>query len=170
MEARQHASADHPRSRGVYTSIRLKGNSLLGSSPLARGLPAETAKRAEEARIIPARAGFTAPARVKGGTSRDHPRSRGVYWTCTSPRGRPAGSSPLARGLQPGDERTQIERRIIPARAGFTDANAASFAHNSDHPRSRGVYGLVRGGPCTCQRIIPARAGFTVSARVYEIH
>ena len=50
-----------------------------GSSPLARGLLDDAARAAHDARIIPARAGFTAmPARGAGLCS-DHPRSRGVY-------------------------------------------------------------------------------------------
>ena len=50
---------DHPRSRGVYPSFRSFLSDGLGSSPLARGLPAAPSMRGELARIIPARAGFT---------------------------------------------------------------------------------------------------------------
>ena len=50
---------DHPRSRGVYPSADVLAAEVPGSSPLARGLlwPDTTAER--NARIIPARAGFT---------------------------------------------------------------------------------------------------------------
>ena len=70
---------DHPRSRGVYpglgTCARVRG----GSSPLARGLPRYFNYDKDDARIIPARAGFTA-IRFPGVTFKeDHPRSRGVY-------------------------------------------------------------------------------------------
>ena len=93
---------------------------LGGSSPLARGLPDQPDGDGVEARIIPARAGFTGSFRVGGATAGDHPRSRGVYarpfplWIAL------LGSSPLARGLPTpeGEKVTQI--RIIPARAGFT--------------------------------------------------
>ena len=71
---------------------------------------------------------------------------------------------------------------IIPARAGFTSGLLSSSLVMTDHPRSRGVYGvgglyryklrgsspLARGlryddhrGPERA-RIIPARAGFTI--------
>ena len=117
---RMVGGGDHPRSRGVYgapSRIRCADG---GSSPLARGLPADHHRGGRSRRIIPARAGFTTgsahsfawgawiiPARAgftrlrraRPATGRDHPRSRGVYRTsghsgCTAP-----GSSPLARGL-----------------------------------------------------------------------
>ena len=136
-------------------------------------------------RIIPARAGFTPygePRRVGG---EDHPRSRGVY-----PRGAGleiirAGSSPLARGLRAGCSHGLGNRRIIPARAGFTTRGRRCGPESGDHPRSRGVYDnrvgelwwdrgsspLARGLPCrpvprgSTRGIIPARAGFTTVAQ-----
>ena len=76
-------------------------------------------------------------------------------------------------------------RRIIPARAGFTRWPVCWLAWLSDHPRSRGVYHLlrsicmIRSGSSPLargllavllvfvvpERIIPARAGFTLSER-----
>ncbi len=93
-------------------------------------------------RIIPARAGFTVLRLGYRDGVRDHPRSRGVY--CARSRARMSaggssplarglltdlldpeqqysGSSPLARGLQQQPRSQHITRRIIPARAGFTD-------------------------------------------------
>ena len=52
----------------------------------------------------------------------------------------PDGSSPLARGLHAGGAVHLTGARIIPARAGFTNANPATIPTHSDHPRSRGVY------------------------------
>ena len=72
-------SPDHPRSRGVYVSSRTSMPGGIGSSPLARGLPALEAERDDGGGIIPARAGFTRAARACSSESRDHPRSRGVY-------------------------------------------------------------------------------------------
>ena len=116
--------------------------------------------------------------------SADHPRSRGVYHRLAQddPAGR--GSSLLARGLRQGHGPGAHDRRIIPARAGFTRPLLVEEGECGDHPRSRGVYrplmadhldspgssplarglqagrnrGAVRGG------IIPARAGFTGAA------
>ena len=92
-----------------------------------------------------------------------------------------AGSSPLARGLPQGLFELLGDRRIIPARAGFTAKGGVWYRSSADHPRSRGVYmrspsficdtagssplarGLQIGGPLVIHRsrIIPARAGFT---------
>ena len=52
---------DHPRSRGVYTHAAAPRGGACGSSPLARGLHAADATTADDAGIIPARAGFTRP-------------------------------------------------------------------------------------------------------------
>ena len=152
-----------------------------GSSPLARGLPADAADAGEGRGIIPARAGFT-PARVPGrGSPVDHPRSRGVYSprSIRCPTG--PGSSPLARGLRHVVEDRVGVVGIIPARAGFTSRRRSGTTSERDHPRSRGVYmdeeaigqpdygssPLARGLPLHVlgvpgpARIIPARAGFT---------
>ena len=71
---------------------------------------------------------------------RDHPRSRGVYRGFERALGARSGSSPLARGLPVLDDRVLGGRRIIPARAGFTDIDAGDTTTLGDHPRSRGVY------------------------------
>ena len=132
-------------------------------------------------RIIPARAGFTAPAGPPPKRLTDHPRSRGVYpspWRSSSTS---TGSSPLARGLQYLPDGPVRSTRIIPARAGFTGCGRSWRCGRSDHPRSRGVYEranrIVQAGRGSSplargllehdlfrryrRRIIPARAGFT---------
>ena len=174
-------TGDHPRSRGVYTGPPASGRTAGGSSPLARGLHAAAPHHRLEQRIIPARAGFTVGRGVAGPRRRDHPRSRGVYRpsaACPTPA---SGSSPLARGLQPGGTALRAARGIIPARAGFTSPAPPSRPRSGDHPRSRGVYSgdwtvttpgggsspLARGllalnvTTVVVLRIIPARAGFT---------
>ena len=111
----------------------------------------------------------------------DHPRSRGVYEAAELGGARIWGSSPLARGLPRVPWAFWVEKRIIPARAGFTENIGLRPGSAPDHPRSRGVYKEVGGvsthvlgssplarglrharppglGGC---RIIPARAGFT---------
>ena len=71
---------DHPRSRGVYTGKSVLESHGMGSSPLARGLLGEIVIHHECCGIIPARAGFTAPASAGYPKRQDHPRSRGVYF------------------------------------------------------------------------------------------
>ena len=134
-----------------------------------------------EARIIPARAGFTSWWRGRSPATPDHPRSRGVYSISWCARGRSAGSSPLARGLPARTATIHDLWRIIPARAGFTLLGDHGPDSSTDHPRSRGVYRsrqggdrglegsspLARGLPrdvvaaMVLRGIIPARAGFT---------
>ena len=96
------------------------------------------------------------------------------------------GSSPLARGLLAVAMSVLLLVRIIPARAGFTEAYRQPAMNVGDHPRSRGVYlstnhlafpgngssplarGLLWRRPCRVgtRRIIPARAGFTAWPRL----
>ena len=120
----------------------------------------------------------------------DHPRSRGVYILALDRSHTPPGSSPLARGLPGLCFRGARERRIIPARAGFTRWLFVAHVTQMDHPRSRGVYAsssatrapadgsspLARGlhvDPAMMgqqERIIPARAGFTWNSRRRRRH
>ena len=160
--------SDHPRSRGVYagtdfpagiiagiiparagftTRNRAQRMNRMGSSPLARGLRTKKIVSLILRRIIPARAGFTRNDRGEDQRHGDHPRSRGVYATLTSPPHSSSGSSPLARGLHVQGRRSDCRRRIIPARAGFTATAASLTSRWTDHPRSRGVYRVLRRPP-----------------------
>ena len=172
---------DHPRSRGVYPRSLSAPAPRRGSSPLARGLPALATTACAPWGIIPARAGFTRARAVSGVCIRDHPRSRGVYIEHIPVAGHTGGSSPLARGLLRSADLSDASPRIIPARAGFTRRPPGRDGRHPDHPRSRGVYGIVaasvvvetgssplaRGLPLSLSSvvgrigIIPARAGFT---------
>ena len=135
--------------------------------------------------IIPARAGFTvvtsralSPLRdhprsrgvyqVGRGHllgSRDHPRSRGVYYRPSSSTPAMTGSYPLARGLPEYPRPLEPDAGIIPARAGFTARRESSHQPSGDHPRSRGVYSIVRAddpdyvGSSPLARGLPGRAG-----------
>ncbi len=111
---------DHPRSRGVYLSRRMILVVRQGSSPLARGLPPFSGSMRTSGGIIPARAGFTLQTTMQDGTTQDHPRSRGVYFSWLMYAPVHPGSSPLARGLLRLSKGLCGIRRIIPARAGFT--------------------------------------------------
>ena len=112
---------DHPRSRGVYSPIYEICVLPVGSSPLARGLLASGNGLVDHTGIIPARAGFTSGCAPPWRGPRDHPRSRGVYGDAGSYGGVGCGSSPLARGLHVRYNLSSKTRRIIPARAGFTE-------------------------------------------------
>ena len=134
------AAADHPRSRGVYSSARRVLGSRAGSSPLARGLPVERERARASLRIIPARAGFTPAPTATPPQDEDHPRSRGVYRSPDLTADTKDGSSPLARGLRHSEPVLISRSGIIPARAGFTSRRFCSTGSVWDHPRSRGVY------------------------------
>ena len=91
----------------------------------------------------------------------DHPRSRGVYPREVGAASLTAGSSPLARGLQRPHVQGVGRQGIIPARAGFTDAERRLQEHYpGSSPLARGLlerpHELLSSGG-----IIPARAGFT---------
>ena len=184
LPRRARARRDHPRSRGVYIVGRLGSSAMLGSSPLARGLPAILLAALAASRIIPARAGFTGGDHDGRPGAADHPRSRGVYEDGATVLASVDGSSPLARGLPVAQEPARGRLRIIPARAGFTASRRRRGGGWPDHPRSRGVYDLLDGGgggvagssplargllpspfrEHVAVRIIPARAGFTPGA------
>ncbi len=89
---------DHPRSRGEHDRISDVQYNFTGSSPLARGTRVFRSRRADGLRIIPARAGNTAPARCSCAPPPDHPRSRGEHQTPKKASSNARGSSPLARG------------------------------------------------------------------------
>ena len=154
-------SRDHPRSRGVYAHACMGIHSMIGSSPLARGLHHRRRRRRRQPRIIPARAGFTPSRRPPPPGTRDHPRSRGVYTPSATSSSPSLGSSPLARGLPPPPWATAAGRGIIPARAGFTQCWRRRRApRQGSSPLARGLPGGV-GGVLEGFGIIPARAGFT---------
>ena len=70
----------HPRSRGEHRAGRLVLNSVLGSSPLARGTRRKRAPLPGGTGLIPARAGNTGNHRFPRQSYRAHPRSRGEHW------------------------------------------------------------------------------------------
>ena len=156
-----------------------------GSSPRVRGLLKVIASAVWNARIIPARAGFTTPSTTTPHSPSDHPRACGVYFKLAIDALGTVGSSPRVRGLLPHAGDGVTNSGIIPARAGFTARARAYPRLQGDHPRACGVYaGLVQGRPVrggssprvrgllaaaigggAASGIIPARAGFTPCAR-----
>mgnify|MGYP000971410894 CR=1 FL=1 len=142
---------------------------MLGSSPLARGLPGTSSRTTPPPRIIPARAGFTGPRTRSAPLSRDHPRSRGVYRSATGRAPKPTGSSPLARGLPGSEKLTDAVDRIIPARAGFTGRCGKRQPPRWDHPRSRGVYSMHHSTVRNLSGSSPLARGL-LHARVERVH
>ena len=70
---------DHPRLRGEYRKVGIFKQSLLGSPPLARGIPKLDYGISGKFRITPACAGNTECFMLHMALSRDHPRLRGEY-------------------------------------------------------------------------------------------
>ena len=109
-----------------------------GSSPLTRGKLLHGALDVQRARLIPAHAGKTPPAKRAGAASRAHPRSRGENLFSPFSLATRAGSSPLTRGKRPGCARSRMARRLIPAHAGKTKSTRLPASTPPAHPRSRG--------------------------------
>ena len=111
---------DHPRSRGEYPRGGLMPYSMLGSSPLSRGIRSRACWFAPVRGIIPALAGNTVAHSDGFATEGDHPRSRGEYNKRQVAAFDTHGSSPLSRGLLTETPVPHRQVRIIPALAGNT--------------------------------------------------
>ena len=176
------SDADHPRSCGANTAVTPPPAHHFGSSPLVRGQPATDNVAAGDVRIIPARAGPTYITVDFDRASTDHPRSCGANVLSRLRWRGHFGSSPLVRGQLVLQLQRQRHARIIPARAGPTNAGFDVVFFGADHPRSCGANcvswrvvvctsgssPLVRGQHLAYLlksnewRIIPARAGPTL--------
>ena len=177
------ASSAHPRSRGEHSRICSVMSASGGSSPLARGTQFVVQMFNLHDRLIPARAGNTAPGRRPPEARTAHPRSRGEHITNHSFCAPGSGSSPLARGTLNITTFKPLNPRLIPARAGNTRLHLLDKAIYTAHPRSRGehspgrgVFGFLGGSSPLARgtrkdsvelrsaaRLIPARAGNTRS-------
>ncbi len=162
-DSKWDVSWDHPRMRGVYGVDDSQFLMRWGSSPHARGLPDHLQGAVDDARIIPACAGFTCDWRHSAVSQSDHPRMRGVYSGSASCQGRSMGSSPHARGLPQLTERLRDITRIIPACAGFTAPGGATPARPRDHPRMRGVYADEHLGDLAARGSSPHARGLPMS-------
>ena len=133
---------DHPRSRGEYLVGYLMILTRRGSSPLSRGILRPQAGGKITGGIIPALAGNTARQPQTDYPTADHPRSRGEYISGSQNPRSSHGSSPLSRGIPRACAVYTGGGRIIPALAGNTSRMSMMFCISSDHPRSRGEYGV----------------------------
>ena len=144
---------------------------MMGSSPLSRGIHGALETGLQRRRIIPALAGNTGCVRRGGGSSRDHPRSRGEYISLGRHCGQKFGSSPLSRGILLRGNLWASQPGIIPALAGNTPHSSMARIPYRDHPRSRGEYTPTatavsqRPGSSPLSRGIPGRGLTSVNPR-----
>ena len=113
-----------------------------GSSPLARGTGGTARDAPSTGRFIPAGAGNRDRQRVPRLWRAVHPRWRGeqVCVICSFFVG--SGSSPLARGTDPGQRLAHVLSRFIPAGAGNSWRLPAAGIAVAVHPRWRGEQAL----------------------------
>jgi len=118
------------------------GRGVRGPSPRARGAqdlaPCDQIARG----TIPACAGSTPPHTYGLPAWRDHPRVRGEHRPRPTPRRRPAGPSPRARGALAICRRPALQQGTIPACAGSTGLRHPRKGNLRDHPRVRGEHGI----------------------------
>ena len=171
----------HPRSRGENRLVYWPTRTVMGSSPLTRGKLRRDTSEGQRVRLIPAHAGKTAAACLRGVRLWAHPRSRGENSFQVVGGSLSSGSSPLTRGKLTGGGSNGKSVRLIPAHAGKTRSINSKHLWEQAHPRSRGENGeiidklnssvgsspLTRGKltcpiPSRCSiRLIPAHAGKT---------
>ena len=95
---RYESRPDHPRACGANLEFAVIGNKTIGSSPRVRGKRRGAGHRYDVARIIPARAGQTAPNPIGRGHGSDHPRACGANFLDRWTTFFLFGSSPRVRG------------------------------------------------------------------------
>ena len=93
---------------------------LVGSSPLARGAPAQLKAAYREDGLIPAGAGSTCLVSMGRRCGAAHPRWRGEHLAGPACTTVPSGSSPLAWGARAWCRWGGVAVRLIPAGAGST--------------------------------------------------
>ena len=154
-------SGAHPRSCGADCICIRRVWRVHGSSPLVRGGPPSVDSGRRVHGLIPARAGRTWSMTRLTISRRAHPRSCGADVMSIHPRPPIRGSSPLVRGGRYSTSNPASQARLIPARAGRTEACLSKDRGRQAHPRScgadfnpgdfpppsKGSSPLVRGGP-----------------------
>ena len=109
-----------------------------GSSPRGRGKLVVFDDDVVSCRLIPARAGKTAPASTQPSASAAHPRAGGENKTTSTPARLARGSSPRGRGKPRRSARRTSHERLIPARAGKTRRPCDRVSRYAAHPRAGG--------------------------------
>ena len=130
---------DHPRACGANEPILPPCHVQIGSSPRVRGKLAATSLFSSRYRIIPARAGQTAPYWPPWPWRPDHPRACGANYDALIGERTECGSSPRVRGKRCRLRWSFCFVRIIPARAGQTAGRCQLPLSAADHPRACGA-------------------------------
>ena len=130
--------AVHPRVRGERQDPTRPSRPPSGSSPRARGTAQASGCNDLLGRFIPACAGNGAAASTPSASPTVHPRVRGERALPDHPGGRMSGSSPRARGTDPGTLPQHEPVRFIPACAGNGTPLLAHLVQTPVHPRVRG--------------------------------
>ena len=147
----------HPRERGEHRMACSAPKASYGSSPRARGTPAEHPAVKALVRFIPASAGNTYADRAGKRAGAVHPRERGEHAPGPTAGKSESGSSPRARGTRSRAGAQRSRRRFIPASAGNTADVLHAGAFPPVHPRERGEHvcgrsagrrSTIRGGRC----------------------
>ena len=112
--------------------------SLSGSSPHARGTPADLVDCSLIRRFIPACAGNALCWLPSSRCSAVHPRMRGERRMRLYDKGWERGSSPHARGTCPSASACCLPHRFIPACAGNAMTRVKLLLTVAVHPRMRG--------------------------------
>ena len=182
---RSRSPRAHPRACGENDAAPVRVRAMFGSSPRVRGKRPRRRARAQEDRLIPARAGKTRSVCAAARRERAHPRACGENVASASEWGGTTGSSPRVRGKPSMKSAAILAHWLIPARAGKTTAASSAVSSGGAHPRAcgenvrwtsqadreggssprvRGKLLLLRWGPRS-RRLIPARAGKTRTGR-----
>ena len=139
-QSRMSFGGGHPRVRGEYWCARLCLTRRLGPPPRARGI--RTLHKTARTRLgtTPACAGNTGRSLGLLGSSGDHPRVRGEYFSPSSSHSTWKGPPPRARGIRRVGADDFAGVGTTPACAGNTSSSPCGAARGRDHPRVRGEY------------------------------
>ena len=121
-------------------------------------------------RIIPARAGQTVALLSAANAPPDHPRACGANPPRMASANRGGGSSPRVRGKLHRFPLRSFRVRIIPARAGQTDAYRIDDYEHPDHPRACGANGQHHTTPGSATGSSPRVRGKLDPAHVYALY
>ena len=128
----------HPRACGENHLMKSVEASLMGSSPRVRGKLLILGDWFLRFGLIPARAGKTCPASSRSRPPAAHPRACGENAPPAAEFPLLLGSSPRVRGKHLRLVVDADRDRLIPARAGKTEAVRSAQLHRPAHPRACG--------------------------------